>query len=109
MKLSFLGPHNGERVRYLFRQNADHQPLAMILIILSLCGRPHREVPLERVTGLESKIMSTEAASILEKKAASAKGRENFYMRFWRVLGWIAQVSFISGFAFLVAFAAKNT
>jgi len=50
-----------------------------------------------------------EAASILEKKAAGAKGRENFYMRFWRVLGWIAQVSFISGFAFLIAFAAKNT
>ena len=50
-----------------------------------------------------------EAASILEKKAAGAKGREDFYMRFWRVLGWIAQVSFISGFAFLVTFAAKNT
>jgi hypothetical protein len=60
LKLSFLGPHNGERVRYLFRQNADYQPLAMILIILFPRGRPHREVPLERVTGLESKIMSTE-------------------------------------------------
>jgi hypothetical protein len=50
-----------------------------------------------------------EAASILDKKAAGAKDRETFYMRFWRVLGWIAQVSFISGFAFLVTFAAKNT
>jgi hypothetical protein len=50
-----------------------------------------------------------EAASILEKKAAGAKDREKIYMRFWRVLGWIAQVSFIGGFAFLIAFAVKNT
>jgi hypothetical protein len=50
-----------------------------------------------------------EAASILERKAAGAKGREEFYMRFWRVLGWIAQVSFIGGFALLIAFAVKNT
>jgi hypothetical protein len=50
----------------------------------------------------------SEAASILEKKAAGAKDREKFYMRFWRLLGWVAQVSFIGGFVFLIAFAAKN-
>ena len=60
MKPSFLGPHNGERVRYLFRQNADHQPPGHDTDHSFPCGRPHREVPLERVTGLESKIMSTE-------------------------------------------------
>jgi hypothetical protein len=49
-----------------------------------------------------------EAASILEKKAAGVKDREKFYMRFWRLLGWVAQVSFIGGFVFLIAFAAKN-
>ena len=37
-----------------------------------------------------------------------AKGRENFYMRFWRVLGWIAQASFLSGLALLLAFAIRN-
>lgn len=50
-----------------------------------------------------------EAASILETKAAGAKGREKFYMRFWRVLGWVAQVCFIGGFALLIAFAVENT
>lgn len=50
-----------------------------------------------------------EAAAILDKKQQGAKDREKFYMRFWRVLGWIAQVCFVSGFALLIAFAVKNT
>ncbi|MGD1213987.1 MAG: hypothetical protein ABR861_03265 [Terriglobales bacterium] len=49
-----------------------------------------------------------EAASILGKKAAGAKDREKFYMRFWRVLGWIAQGSFLGGLALLLAFAVRN-
>jgi hypothetical protein len=50
-----------------------------------------------------------EAASILDKKAQGAKQRETYYMRLWRVLGWIAQVSFLGGLVLLLAFAAINT
>jgi hypothetical protein len=49
-----------------------------------------------------------EAASILGKKAAGTKDREKFYMRFWRVLGWVAQGSFLGGLGLLLAFAIKN-
>jgi len=49
-----------------------------------------------------------EAAAIYEKKAKEAKRRENRSMWFWRWLGWMAQACFLGGFAFLIAFAAKN-
>jgi hypothetical protein len=49
------------------------------------------------------------AAEILDKKQQFAKGREKFYTRCWRLLGWAAQVCFISGFALLIAFAVENT
>jgi hypothetical protein len=49
-----------------------------------------------------------EAAAICDKRAMSAKRRENLYMHFWRWLGRIAQTSFLSGLALLLAFAVKN-
>jgi|ERR1700730_4124979 len=49
-----------------------------------------------------------EAAAICDKRATSAKRRENFYMHFWRWLGRIAHVSFLLGLCLLLAFAIKN-
>ena len=46
-----------------------------------------------------------QAASILEKKAAGAKRIENLYNRCWRLLGWIAQASFVAGLVMLLLFA----
>ena len=51
----------------------------------------------------------TDAAAIHEKRAKGAKRLENRYMFFWRWLGRLAQACFLGGFAFLIAFAAKNT
>jgi hypothetical protein len=49
-----------------------------------------------------------EASAKCEKTAADAKRRENFHMHFWRWLGRIAQASFLSGLAVLLAFATRN-
>ena len=48
------------------------------------------------------------AAKECEQNAKRAEDKEQFYMRFWRWLGRIAQVSFLCGLALLLAFAVKN-
>jgi hypothetical protein len=49
-----------------------------------------------------------EAAAICDKRAKHARGREIFYMHFWRWLGRIAQASFLAGLVMLLLFATTN-
>ncbi len=50
-----------------------------------------------------------EAAAIFGKRAAGAERCEKRSMFYWRSLGLIAQLTFMGGFALLIAFAVKNT
>jgi hypothetical protein len=49
-----------------------------------------------------------EAADIYKTREKEAERRETFYTHIWRWLGRIAQVNFLIGLGFLLAFAIKN-
>ena len=95
---------NCERAKEQFEAEAKEYP---VLARNAISVQTRAAMSAQEIAGFVSN--RRKAASILDKKAAGAKDREKFYMRFWRLLGWVAQVSFIGGFVFLIAFAAKNT